>query len=153
MLEDEKALVSTFLSNVVVVQENMGDKPIQAQKAINFLNSQSKMQLQFSGIRDRADIIVQAKKYIVKDALAKEVAMQANFLRAKVDQFMHMFKNLFDNGFPSFWNEEGVLIVEGDYLSLWQQERNDNTSIDLIQLSKDVISMMYWINNFVYFMR
>ena len=50
MLQDEKALVDTCLTNVNLVQEMMGDKPIQAQRAINFLNSQSKMQLQFVGI-------------------------------------------------------------------------------------------------------
>ena len=44
MLEDERSLVTTCLSNVAIVQESMGDKPIQAQKAINFLNSQSKTQ-------------------------------------------------------------------------------------------------------------
>ena len=105
MLQDEKSLVITCLSNVVVVQENMGDKLIQAQKAINFLNSQSKIQLQFVGIQDRADLIDQAKKYIVKDALAKEVTMKANFLKTRDEQFKHMFKNLFDNGLPNFWNE------------------------------------------------
>ena len=71
MLPDEKSLVTTCLSNLVVVQKKMGNKPIQAQKAINFLNSQSKMQLQFARIQDRADLIAQTKKYIVKDALAK----------------------------------------------------------------------------------
>ena len=43
MLQDEKALIDTCLSNVNLVQEMMGDKPIQPQRAINFLNSQSKM--------------------------------------------------------------------------------------------------------------
>lgn len=119
ILQDEKALFATFLSNVAVVQENMGDKPIQVQKEINFLNSQSRIQLQFAGIQDMADLIAQAKKYIVKDALAKEVTMKANFLRTRAEQFKHMFKNLFDNGLPSFWNEEGAMIVESDYLSLW----------------------------------
>ena len=85
MLQDEKSFITTCLSNVVVVQENMGDKPIRAQKAINFLNSQSKMELQFAGIQDKADLIAQAKKYIVKDALAKEVAMKANFLKTRDD--------------------------------------------------------------------
>lgn len=41
-----------------------------------------------------------------------------------------MFKNLFDNGLPKLWNKEGAMIVESDYLSLWQQERDDTTSID-----------------------
>ena len=54
MLQDGKSLVDTCLSNVNLVQEMMGDKPVQAQRAINFLNSQSKMQLQSSRIQDRA---------------------------------------------------------------------------------------------------
>jgi transposase-like protein len=119
LLQDEKTLVATLLSNVVVVQENMGDKPIQTQKAINFLNSQSKRQLQFVGIQDNEYLIAQAKKYIAKDALAKEETMKANFLITMGEQFKHMFKNVFDNGFPNFWNEEGAMIVESDYLSLW----------------------------------
>ena len=40
MLQDERTLVITCLSNVALFQESMGDKPIQGQKAINFLNSQ-----------------------------------------------------------------------------------------------------------------
>lgn len=43
MLQDEKSLVDTYLTNVNLLQEMMGDKPIQAQRATNFLNSQSKM--------------------------------------------------------------------------------------------------------------
>ena len=53
------------------------------------------MQLQFAGIQDREDLIAQDKKYIVKDALANEVTMKANFLRTRAEQFKHMFKNRF----------------------------------------------------------
>lgn len=42
MLQDERILVITCLSNVALVQECMRDKPIKAQGAINFLNLQSK---------------------------------------------------------------------------------------------------------------
>ena len=62
--------------------------------------------------------------------MAKEVTMKANFLKTRAEQFKHMFKNLFDNGLPNFWNEEGAMIVESDYLSLWQHERDATTSID-----------------------
>ena len=75
-------------------------------------------------------MIVQAKKYIVKEALAKEVFMKAKFLKARAKQFMHAFKNLFDNGLPSFWNEEGIMISESDYFSLSQQKKIDTSSID-----------------------
>ena len=72
-----------------------------------------------AGIQDRADLIAQAKKYIVKDALAKEVTMKANFLKTRAEQFKNMFMNLFSNGLPNFWNEEGSMIIESDYLSQW----------------------------------
>ena len=108
----------------------MGDKPIQAQKAIIFLNSQSKTQLQFAGIQDRVDLIARAKKYIVKDALAREVAIKANFLKTRGEQFKNMLRNLFSHGLPNFWDEEGAMIAENDYLSQWQQKKADTSSID-----------------------
>ena len=119
MLQDEKALADTCLTNVNLVHEMMGEKPVQAQRAINFLNSQSKMQLQFAGIQDKADLIMHSKKYIVKESLAKEVLVKANFLKERADQFKQAFKFMFDNGLPSFWNEEGIIIAEDDYLSVW----------------------------------
>lgn len=102
MLQDERSLVIRCLSNVDLVHESMGDKPIQSQKAINFLNSQSKTQLQFAGIQDMADLISQAKKYIVKDTLAREVALKENFLKTRAEQFKNMFRNVFSQGFPYF---------------------------------------------------
>ena len=101
----------------------MGDKPIQAQQAINFLNSQSKTQLQFVGIQNRVDLIARAKKYIVKDALAKEATMKANFLKTKAEQFKNIFRNLFNRGLPNFWDDEGAMMAENDYLSQWQQKK------------------------------
>ena len=94
MLQDEKKQVTTCVSNVALVQEGMGDKPIQDQRAINFLNSQSKTQLQIAGIQDRDDLIVQSKKYIVKAILSREVALKANFLKSRVEDLKNMFKNV-----------------------------------------------------------
>ena len=88
------------------------------------------MKLQFAGIRDRAYLIAQGITYIVKDALEKEVAMKANFLKTRAKQFKNMFRNLFSNGLPNFWNEEGAMITENGYLSKWQQKRDDISSID-----------------------
>ena len=120
MLQDEKALVTTCLSNVALVQESMGDKRVQAQRAINFLNSQSKTQLQFAGIQDRVDLIVQAKKYIVKDRLEREVALKEKFLKGRAEEFKNMFKNVLTQGLPSSWDEEGIVITKNEYLSKLQ---------------------------------
>ena len=129
MLQDEMTLVTTCLSNVALVQESMGDKTIQAQRAINFLNSQQ-TQLQFAGIQDMADLIVQAKKYIVKDSLAREVALEENFLKSRAEQFKNMFRNVFNQGLPSFWDEEGTVIDENEYLSKLKENKDDTSSID-----------------------
>ena len=56
--------------------------------------------------------------------------MKANFLKTRAEQFKNMFKNLFANGLPNFWNEEGAMIVENEYLAQWQQKRDDTSSID-----------------------
>ena len=130
MLQDEISLVITCLSNVVLVQESMGDKPIQSQKAINFLNSQSKTQLQFAGIQDIDDLIALKKKYIVQDTLAREVALKANFLKIRDEKFRNMFRNLFSQGFPNFWDEEGTMVLENYYLSKFEEKKNDTSSID-----------------------
>ena len=41
-VEDEKQVAISRLANVLIVQESMGDKPFQAQSAINYLNSRTK---------------------------------------------------------------------------------------------------------------
>ena len=55
--------------------------------------------------------------------------MKENFLKVRADQFRYAFKFMFDNGLPSFLNEEGIIISESDFLSLWQQKKNGTSSI------------------------
>ena len=110
----------------------MGDEPIQVQKAINFLNSQSTTQLQFVGIQYKADLIAQEKKYLVKDTLAREVELKANFLKTRAEQFKNMFRNLFSQGLPNFWDEEGIMVEENDYLSKLQEKKDYTSSIDML---------------------
>ena len=43
MLEDERELANTCLTNVATVQEGLGDKPTQTQNSINYLNSSQKL--------------------------------------------------------------------------------------------------------------
>ena len=75
-------------------------------------------------------MIAQAKKYIVKDALAKEVAMKANYLNTRAKQFKNMFRNIFSHGLSNFWDEEGAMIEKNDYLSQWKKKKEDTSSID-----------------------
>jgi hypothetical protein len=41
-----------------------------------------------------------------------------------------MFKNVFSQGLPSFWDEEVTFISENDYISKIQEKKNDTTSIE-----------------------
>ena len=45
MIEDEKSLEVYCLAHVATVQEGIGDRPLEAQNAINNLNSKSKTYL------------------------------------------------------------------------------------------------------------
>ena len=65
----------------------------------------------------------------MKDTLAREVALKANFLKTRAKQFKNMFRNLFSHGLPNFWDEKGAMIVENDYLSQWKQKKDDTSSI------------------------
>lgn len=88
------------MKNAALMLENMGDEPTLAQNAINFLNSQNKAQLQFVGVKNRFDLLVQAKKYVIKDSLAKEVIAKANHLVQRAQDFKTLFKYVFNQGFP-----------------------------------------------------
>jgi hypothetical protein len=56
--------------------------------------------------------------------------VKANFLKARADQFKQTFNFLFDNGLSSFWDEEGIMFPEEDYLSVWNQKKIDTSLID-----------------------
>ena len=45
-----------------------------------------------------------------------------------------MFKNVVSQGLPSFWDEEGTIIAENEYLSKLQEKKNDTTLIDKLDL-------------------
>ena len=86
-VEDEREWATTCLANVSGIQENMGDKPLKHFNVINYLNSRSKEQLIFVGIQDRAELISQAIKYIIKDKMMKYIISKDNFMLGRVEDF------------------------------------------------------------------
>ena len=114
----------------------MGDKPLRAQNAINFLNSRTKTQLQFAGIEDTKDLIYHARKYIIKDRLLKDMTANANYSLRRVEDFKIIFKDMFEKGLPNFWDEHGLFILENDYQVKLLEKMNDIPNID--QLTSNV---------------
>ena len=108
----------------------MGDKPFHAQNAINYLSSRTKTQLQFTGFEDRSDLISQAIKYIIKDRLLKDIASKANYLLRRVEDFKVIFKEIFEQGLPNFWDEQGLFLSNIKYQEKFLEKRNDLSDIN-----------------------
>ena len=47
-----------------------------------------------------------------------------------INDFRHAFKELFEDGLPSFWDEEGRLLSQEHYHSLLVQSRMDHSKFD-----------------------
>lgn len=130
LLDEEKELTSTCMKNASLMLENMGDKLTLAQNVINFLNFQNKARLQIVGVTNRFDLLVQAKKYVIKDSLEKEGIAKSNHLIQRAQDFKTLFKDVFNQGLPFFWTEEGMLISEVNYLTKLQEKAKDTSVID-----------------------
>ena len=86
----------------------MEKKPLNtAHNAVNFLNSLTYQNLQDIGIKDRVEIVLWAKKFINKHQLMKIVQDKVNQMSSQIKYFRVAFKYLFDDGLPSFWDDEG----------------------------------------------
>ena len=114
-MEDERQLATSCLGNLQVLYDNLGDKPLQAQNTINYLNSRTKTQIQFEGIQDRTYLIPQAKKYIIKEKMLQDATAKTNYMLVRVGDFRIIFRNVFEHGLPNFWDEHGMFLLEIDY--------------------------------------
>ena len=90
--------------------------------------------MHFAGVEDRAYLISQAKKYIIKDRLLKDVAAKANYLLRRVDDFKIIFKDVFQKGFPNFWDEHGLFLLDTEYQDKLLDTRNDLFNINQLTL-------------------
>ena len=144
-MEDERQLATSCLANLQVLYDSLGDKPLQAQNAINYLNSRTKTQLKFEGIKDRTYLIAHAKKYIIKDKMLHNTTAKAKYLLGRVGDFRIIFRNVFEHGLPIFWDEQGFLLSEDDYQEDFHQRRNDISAFDhpsTVIKGQDVVNIL-----------
>ena len=64
----------------------------------------------FASIQDRLEIIYQARKYVIKDFMMKDIIAKDNFMLGRITNFKLLFKNVFQHGFPNLWNEKGLYL-------------------------------------------
>lgn len=129
-VEDERQLATSCLDNLKTLYENLGDTLFQARNAINYLNSRTKTQLHFAGIQDIPDLITQARNYIIKDRLLKDIDAKASYLLRRVDDFKIIFKDVFEQRLPNFWNERGLFLSKIEYQMKFVEKRNDLSDIN-----------------------
>ena len=82
------------------------------------------------GVEDRADLISQARKYIIKDRLLKDIIAKANYLLIRVDDFRIIFKDIFKKGLPNFGDEQGLFLSNSEYQEKFLEKRNDLSHIN-----------------------
>ena len=82
------------------------------------------------GIKERISIALWAKKFIHKHNLMKTVQDRADEMAAQVDNFKQDFKELFEDGLPSFWDVEGWLFSQEHYHNFLVQRRMDHSKFD-----------------------
>ena len=102
MLNEERKLAHLSLANAKTFLDKLGGKPTIAQAAINLLISQTNVQLQFTGVQNRADLLFNAKKYTMKKGMIKLVQEKAYFLLQRTNDFKILFEDLFKIGLPFF---------------------------------------------------
>ena len=113
-IDDESALVNLATQRLRLANETMERKPLNtAHNALNFLNSLTYQNLQAIGIKDKVAIVLWAKKFINKHQLMKVVQDKANTKSSQIKDFRLAFKDLLDDGFPSFWDDERKVIFLG----------------------------------------
>ena len=109
-VEDERQLATSCLSDLQVLYDNLVDKPLQTQYAINYLNSGTITQLQFERIQDRIDLIAWAKKYIIKEKMLQNTTAKAKYMFGRVGDFRIISRNIFEHGLPNFLDEQGMFL-------------------------------------------
>ena len=104
-IDDQSALVNLSNQRLKLANETMEKKPLNtAQNALNFLNSLTYQKLQDIGIKYRVAIVPWPKKFSNKHQLMKVVQDKANEMSSQVNDFRCAFRELFEDGLPSFWD-------------------------------------------------
>ena len=102
-IDDESALVNLAAQRLKLANETMEKKPLNtAHNAMNLLNYLTYQNLQDIGIKYRVAIVLWVNKFINKHQLMKVVQDKANQMSSQIKDFREAFKDLFDDGVPSF---------------------------------------------------
>lgn len=110
-------------------REELGEKPEEAIQLINFLNSQSREELEQKDIEDRTGTILEIKKVLAKKNLMLNLERRCQSIQGHIDEFMIKYNILREKGLPNLLVINNKLMKHEDYIDiLHQQARNQASS-------------------------
>ena len=60
----------------------------------------------------------------------KDIASKANYLLKRVGDFKIIFKDIFEQGLPNFWDDQGLFLSDTEYQEKFLEKRNDLSDIN-----------------------
>ena len=97
--------------------------------------------LRILGVKDICAIIIWAKKFVEKHNMKANVKAKVEQMQKEVQLFKRTFKDLFEKGLPSFWDNNGKIIFIENYDSLLKIVRMDHVKFQDMEkgLKREVI--------------
>jgi len=110
-------------------KEELGDKPEEANKLIDFLNSRNKYQLDALEIEDRTTTILEIKKVLTKRNLMLNLEKRCQSIQIDIDDFTLKYGILREKSLPSPLVINDKLMTHDDYIErLNKQARSQANS-------------------------
>ena len=100
-----------------------------AKNAIEFLRSLSDNLVSKYGIQKKVATISGARKVIAKHRMLDTTLTKIDIIDHKVKEVIKLFKPLVDRGVPLFWEENGPLLSQNDYLGKLVSCRSENSKL------------------------
>lgn len=93
----------------------LGNRPRDATRLIQFLNSKKKSQLQELEIEDKIATILEVKKVLTKKDLMHKLEEKSKEMQVAVDRFMTKFDKIKEKGLPNPLVIHDKHMEQGDY--------------------------------------
>jgi hypothetical protein len=113
-MQEEYELIFEVVKEIKIIAIELEDKPELTYDLIKFLNIRSK-DLKSLNIEDITNLIMEAKKVLVKNQLMQNIEHKVYELIMETTTFKKIFKEVISYGFPNLWDGAEDLYTEKNY--------------------------------------
>ena len=116
-IADQESALKVAKQNILIVNKELNKNTMEvAQNAIKFLSTLSEDQVRRFDIQDRVVVISWARKVVGKYRMLDFVQDKFDIISHKFKEVIKLFTSLVSRGIPFFWEEEGSLLSQKEYL-------------------------------------